>query len=1465
MSVGLGFEELNFLFSPPHERSQNGINDNSQTIPANGQLSKKRLQVADLIAANDELVRQVKEFEAQQQQLSSVKRTASEVTELYQQEKKQRIELERRALEDSKRCSELEKQLDVQKLNCEQLEEQAKIKCLPVDAKDMVIIFMQLALRILDDPSSNGLTRAEHNMLRKLKDYCKSANICLPPSKSPTKKRTKISSTTQATSSTQTLDTQILAPSKPEMCSIAVQSESFVTTRDQGIQHKNTTTTRGTTTASFIKMHDVGTCFPEPKPPLNAYQILEKILPWTIAPLSPIIDQSPTPEASPMTSIGTCTELCNVYREIDYLPELPAQLKHSDSRPPSRAMYDSVKDELAPPFDAAALDGNSHHMAKELLSFLPHNQSILAKMPSQVFEEVWQVMGQMVFVALQSSSASSISQADFRSWFDTLYESHQAQNVACSKNISNKETKFMAPADEGSLPDAHTDHIKSPPPKTELDLTPIRLPIKPLFRAMRKPNIKPKKRKLKPCARRQSQAQPKQKEISRPASPTETAVNFLTKLNAFHNPNCDNFDIQLNAEERQLLQLTSATANTKQPPITPIVCEEFAPQSPLLDLSHSMDTQVNDAVEHVSLHIRCAVEDKSHPSHSQPSVKHIVPEQVDSLPADHLLALFGSDSDSEDETNQDRQVAIAEANTDSKSSKSMNSIIVNEEIHNDYVVQHEDIAPNTNLVINNGDFPSDKENLPNVKQPPVKFCAYDRKRKPSTSSSSESQSASSEEESLVINNGDIKLQPVTVPSEKPIRGVSKRIAREAKSAISEESIDSDESVNNISVSNDLQSGTDDHDTSSQVSITADKLALITPVEPQQTANEESDDSDTNSADRNLFIAYADIHSDFVHNDEMSPMSIFIDKLKRETCDESSDSDVDSMDKRLVINDDLHVDSDNEGDKCFQNTIESLPVIIPDDKRMRKASSCSSSDSQSAISEDAIASDADCTDKNLVMEHHDEVKHQNRKRKRNSSMNGSPESQPTEKRLTRSQAKQLLMEADNQDSSNVTDVQLNCIHECSPMSPVDSANCEADDCEPIEIPLDAPDSQNNLSAPKALLSYMINAHKADIKQRSHRKQKPNKKQMDQLHSKIIDYLKLSVPLELTSTQLAAIDDPVLINVLISGYGELSVEAGVKDVLILERLLTMLKQFDCERCSFIEHFMKTLEQRLFNPKDRLSDPMAHKFVKLFLQLIGLQESLTNPVESYSNPARLLLAKILYHYSKQMSLLVLEVLCHFPTVLPHREERDYDHSDPLITVLKHLLMCHQYNVSDPQGPDRALISKLRFEYHFQPFEPTKQQVIENLVEKIKAGRAHQLSYAFALFCRRSIQLNVANLLAEHLMPLANSYCDFCVENEEYDARMESLLQCTSTIVKQLRLDGQSDITGYIALFKRILVAVPRPGVQEAAVQAILRMQRFGYAFVVEALQSYRPDHQLTSLTRAMLRTFVERRQQYLLASRV
>ncbi|KAH8369914.1 hypothetical protein KR093_001444, partial [Drosophila rubida] len=1401
---------------------------------------KKRAQLAERIAESDELVRQVKQL---QKQLDDLRRTAGEVTQLYQNEKKKREELERSLNEQSQRSGELEKELDVQQLNCEQLQEQLKIGALPVDAKKMVTIFMQLSQRVGEDSPASGLLRREHNLLRKLKEYCKSAKITIPPApvRSPPSKRTK--ATTTATQTTQTSPPHD-APSKPEMCSIAVQSENLVTTRNQGTQHKNMTTTRGTTTASFIKKHDVGTCFPEPKAPLSVQQILSDMLKWGNSirrPLSPIGDLQPESQVVRTISTGTCTHLCNVQREINYLPDVPADLKRSISRPPSRA---SVKDELAAPASGAY----GHHMAKELLNILPHNQSILTDLPPHVFNEIWQVMGQMVLVVLQRRSTNAslaiptptppppISQADFSSWFDALHES--SLNLAMSSNkgkpitvcsqkpTANKLTDLLVDHGEIDVPSEEpvgrieigTDPMLTPPPAIlSNELTPIRLPVKPKIRW--KPRLKPKPKKKKRRVIKFSKSSAKSKQSENICETAESAVNFLSNLNVFKSPNCDISDIQLDSEEQILLEMTSAAANLKQSSVAFVDCDAVIPQtlSQSTSAQNQMECELKKGSPAVYKKDTRVINHSSTSSQvaSKPKITSVKPSHQDQVESP-----LNNDTTSKDKKSplwDGTEVPTTSKFSSSSYQKQVNVLFGSDEDSDDEQSQHKEGSPDrqscsSSISVDANQRESSQDKVASAS------CQNDGTEDPSTYKFS---SSSYQKQFSVLFGSDV---------------------------------DSDDAK-----SNDNEGSPDRQSCSSSISVdTNQRESSLDIVDSASSLNDEFNslsESDEEGNEVSPTVYKKDTHATNHASTSSQLTSNALDYSKEEQL---------SVNKQISVFDAasncVHPSLDNNERLDNYSDVESIEsgcgLVIDDADMLDNESACSDEETRSPTR--AIEAIEPVT----------EVK-----RKRKASSSSSLEYQPFEKRLTRLQAKQLILESPtNVNEDNC--ISINASEEpqpidttfYSPMSPVAAADCKASDNGLIEIPLKLSNEEQHASEPKALLSYIVNAVKADGKQCGKYQQSHHIKpsQLEHLKLKVVKHMIGTEMLDLLLINCFSRDAALAFDVMISAYG--TDEVKVEDFDALERLLLVVRRIDQQNNSFIQQFMNVLEQRLFALRERLGTQMSHKCLRLYLHLATIQRSLTLPAHSYVNPARLLLAKILYHYKNDMTMLVLEVFMHFPTVLPYREERDYNHADPLITVIKHLLMNHKYEVQDAAGADRELLSKLRFQYHFQPYEPTRQQVIDNLVEKLKVGRLNQLCYAFALFCRRATPTQVIkNVLEAQLLPLANSYCDLCLQSEEYDARMKVLLQSISMIVKQMPLGQQINIANYIALFKRILIAVPRPGVQQAAVQAILRTQRFGYGFVLEALQSYKPNYPLSPMTRAMMRSYADRRQQYVLARKV
>ncbi|EDX08356.1 GD11757 [Drosophila simulans] len=1214
----------------------------------NQDVCAKRSRLAERIAQNDELIRQVKQLQAQNKQLSDLQRTAQEVTDLYQKEKQQRIELEKRGKQIGERCGQLEKELDAQVGNCENLQEQLQVRGLPVDAKDVLSILMQFSQRLGDDC---GLLRRDQNIMKKLREHCRTIDVSVPTPKSPNPRSKRKAHQPGVNQSTQT-DEKPSDP-KPALCSVAVQVEGLIETRDQATQHKNTTTTRGTTTASFIKHHDVGTCFPEPKPLPNIRQILDEMLSWrddvVIEPMSPLSDLQQELELEDVpakASVATCTTLYDIHREIDFVADLSTQIKVSASRPPSRTMLDSVKEEA----------------------------SCLTNLPPQAFEELWQVFGQMVLALLQRRSnpsvatPPSVSQADFTKWLYEIYEGTENQTDQTSSGSTSK--RDFATSTE--CMDTGTDPIiQSPNISQEGHVTPIRLPSKPKERKR-----KSKKRKAaatpKPIAKRNCLEMETNNELEVEHEQTpETAIQFLRNLETFNMTNCDNLEMELDEEELYLLQLTS---NAKQKENKGNVKAQ-APG----DSENPAQTSKFPKSENKDLNHLPAVQKKT-----DSSLKRYDEEQYFFL---------------------------------------------------DYFEEH-------NKTI--------KENIGGLKELPPKI--------------------------------DISANPVSVAEDR-IDSLSKPSENEVNAS---EDTDShlDNSVSNLDRRSMCLFGSDS-DVESESCVEQMALELS-----------DSDDTFDNSEE--------DCRSADEHSNTKNLKNIFLF---------GSESESDESEERALEADDLTgAEAELEEKESEQKSLEVEAdfVTITQPLSVEKLDLENAQPTSTSTCPRPKATDESEDEHGLVIDEEIFI--------RQPEEPPSPPTVPLAAKRRRTQTSEPMDELDP---------------------------------PPIEIPLEQAACTREDDQHKSIVQHVLKMD-TGLDKLGEANRKTLGKSQPQLCASIGKYLRENMQLESTCSDLAmeiykvTKSEAVIVNALITVICKIGVDDGP-----VERLLNALKYLN-----FAQRFLAELEERLFrNTKERPATELALNYVRLYLKAAALQATMS---AGYKNPARLLLAKILYHFDRDMPPLVMEVLRQFPTALPHREQREYDNSDALITVIKHLLMNRQYDMQDPNGAERLLLSKLRFEYHFHPFEPSKQQVLENLVGKLKAGREEELGYAFALFCRRSPHLKVVeSVVGEHLMPLATSYCDLAAQNESYDARLGLLLHCISLVLKPLPLD--TDISAFVGFLKRLLVAVPRSGVQLAAVQASLRLQRFGFKYTLDALKDYRPNYELDPLTRAMIRCFAKRRRHF------
>ncbi|EDW92313.1 little elongation complex subunit 1 [Drosophila yakuba] len=1403
------FSDFNIdQFLGPTAPLQDGLVAPYKQVPLpriNQDVRAKRSRLSERIAQNDELIRQVKQLQAQNKQLADLQRTAQEVTDLYQKEKQQRIELEKRAKQIGERCGQLEKELDAQVGNCENLQEQLQMRGLPVDAKDVLSILMQLAQRLGDDC---GLLRRDQNIMKKLKEHCKTIDVSVPTPKSPNPRNKRKGHQPGVNQSTQT--DEEAAKVKPVLCSVAVQVEGLIETRNQGTQHKNTTTTRGTTTASFIKHHDVGTCFPEPKPLPNIRQILDEMLSWrddiVIEPMSPLSDLQQELELEDIpakASVATCTTLCDIHREIDFIADLPTQIKVSASRPPSRTMLDSVKEEAR----------SSRELAKELFNFLPQNQSCLTNMPPQAFEELWQVFGQMVLALLQRRSnpsvdmPPSVSQADFTNWLYELYEGTQNQ----TEQTSSGSTKKRDFATSTECMDAGTDPIiESPNISHGGHVTPIRLPSKPKERKR-----KSKKRKASATAKSMAKRSclemetvhleaSKTLEVEHEQKP-ETAIQFLSNLETFNMANCDNLEMELDEEELFLLQLTSnaekkdneetcraqATEGLESPAQnSKFLLPENKNQNHLPAVQKERDSSLKEYDEELDKTEKLLDKRTFEIRENIGSPTELAPNKdISSYP----VSLAEDRIDSSSEPNE------IEVNASEDSESHMDKGVSNSENLNDGTVMELIPCKEPTSFLNK----KDGEMLP------TSITSLFGSDSDMESESSVEQIASELSDSEEFDDSEEECISADEQSNTKNRKNNSLFGSESESEENEE--------------RGMEAAVTEAEEKLEEKESEQKSSAVVPAESYEEPLLAA--ADLLTIQQPLIVEYPDPIVKSLSNEQ--PTS---------SCATPNSTDESEDEHGLVIDEQISTRQPEE---------PPLPVPV---KRRRTQSEMKASSPSAEVRltrqkvRQLLDEQKTCPEKGISLV----------EQIRNQLKQAITRSEPLRKDSTPN-LKPLEHEGlkARQPDINLEPLKLSCsFSEESPSSPASESMDELDH-QPIEIPLEQAACTREDDQPMSFVQHVLKMDKGLEKLKKENRKTLGKSQ-PQLCASIGKYLQESMQLESSCSDLAleiykvTKSEAVIVNALITVICKIGVDDGP-----VERLLNALKYLN-----FSQRFLAELEERLFrNPKERPATELALNYVRLYLKAAALQATMS---AGYAHPVRLLLAKILYLFDRDMPPLVLEVLRQFPTVLPHREQREYDNSDALITVIKHLLMSRQYDMVDPNGAERLLLSKLRFEYHFQPFEPTKQQVLENLVEKLKAGREEELGYAFALFCRRSPHLKVVeSVVGEHLMPLATSYCDLATQNNSFDARLVLLLHCISLVLKPLPLD--TDISAFVGFLKRLLVAVPRSDVQLAAVQASLRLQRFGFKYTLDALKDYRPNYELDPLTRAMIRCFAERRRHF------
>lgn len=283
-----------------------------------------------------------------------------------------------------------------------------------------------------------------------------------------------------------------------------------------------------------------------------------------------------------------------------------------------------------------------------------------------------------------------------------------------------------------------------------------------------------------------------------------------------------------------------------------------------------------------------------------------------------------------------------------------------------------------------------------------------------------------------------------------------------------------------------------------------------------------------------------------------------------------------------------------------------------------------------------------------------------------------------------------------------------------------------------------------------------------------------------------------------------------------------------------------------------FSKFIEEFLFSTDSHKYDQqICMNLTHLYIGLLDLSD-----IVDRKNCARIFLAKCFYFYNDFAYPMVHQVILAFPGVLPSKDDISYDRSDALINTLQCILMNTYYaNSTNTHLKMMKLFNLLTYRYKYESMKPSKVDLIQNLVSKIKAGKTKNVSLCFAVLCKRNDPKWVENIILEqHLLPLLTEYYKTLHTTDGNDRSIACLLETISLLVKPMNLS--SDISSYLNTFSQFMsAAVGKKIVQEAALCALLRLARFGFVNCYNLIKNFRPcgNNDLSKTTKAILKTFL------------
>uniref|UniRef100_A0A182LT71 Small RNA 2'-O-methyltransferase n=1 Tax=Anopheles culicifacies TaxID=139723 RepID=A0A182LT71_9DIPT len=341
------------------------------------------------------------------------------------------------------------------------------------------------------------------------------------------------------------------------------------------------------------------------------------------------------------------------------------------------------------------------------------------------------------------------------------------------------------------------------------------------------------------------------------------------------------------------------------------------------------------------------------------------------------------------------------------------------------------------------------------------------------------------------------------------------------------------------------------------------------------------------------------------------------------------------------------------------------------------------------------------------------------------------------------------------------------------------------------------------------------------------------------------------------------------------------------LVQQKLILVVRHLGYGLEALEEVLMRELDKRMFQLKGK-SLPLSELIALTFLY-IGLEDSKPSefPWKRKYN-VRLYIFKCLYYFGFKGLPLVYYLLRAFPFALPKKGSPHYDNSDAMIATIRTILMNVNYTDNCVGSSESALFRKrellwlLKNTYGYQQGSPTYEELVVNLVEKIRANKLRNVAHSLILVAKRNgFDWARLHIVQKRIYPLLNEYlkqfelmragtvpdtsCPVSVVGSSSSSSSEPLgslddriVTCIFTIASIMKTQpSNEDASRVMQIFTTIVqLAEDNRSIQEEAIAGLIKFSRFGFVDVFQRLSSWNPSYPISDRIKLMLMTMVYRK---------